>query len=269
MANEKARMRKRMEAFEALGDQLKQAEAAGDDRLAGAIAGRANATFTEELYYQLLQAHLVLQRHRRRLSVTYGIYVTLAIAVFVAGLALLASPFVALLAKRPLDGWTLAFSAVGGTQVVMLLVFSPFTRLVRMMADMTQLLLIIEGHLLQVGLRLIEFDPATPASVGAAAIALQQATADTTRLIQLHLEDAKADDLAAQVAATRQRLLGSADPKVRAIADLLPVGKLVPAAGGLVRDAANAAGGAAANLARDARAATGAAGRPKGKPTDL
>lgn len=146
-----------------------------------------NKVLVEEVMTRVLQTQRVIDGHHARLRWTYATYMVLAVLMFLAGLAMLFMPLMDKGNPETVDLW---LSAIGGAEIVALLIFSPFQRIQGLMGDMTQVILIMEGYLHQVALRLLQCRIKDPKSVGSAANFIHVTTKETARLIQDYFENA-------------------------------------------------------------------------------
>jgi hypothetical protein len=107
---------------------------------------------------------------RRKLKWTYWIIVALSTLMFLVGLALISAPLWGPLVNNAPDlRLILTATGLGIADFIGLYLLHPLTRLQKLMADMSQLTLLLDSFTIQVALRLIEADSCNRPTMGAAA----------------------------------------------------------------------------------------------------
>lgn len=135
-----------------------------------------------------------------RLRWTYWIIITLATLMFLVGLALISAPmwapFVGQRQGIELTRWqTLIPAGLGILDLIGLFLFNPIARIQKLMGDMSQLIVILDGFQVRVALRLVEVDGEQRPTIGAGAEHVASTVQSSLKLIETFFEKWLSGDL--------------------------------------------------------------------------
>jgi hypothetical protein len=126
---------------------------------------------------------------RRKLSITYWVILCLSTVMFGLGVTLLSVPLMAAW-SGDVDLLTSVIAAgFGITDLGVLYLFKPVERLHELMGDMSQITMVINSFQTQIGLRLQEMNVEDRSSIGRAARYVEDAAAESARLVQAYFEE--------------------------------------------------------------------------------
>lgn len=149
---------------------------------------KANEFIVKHLQNSMLDGKTEIHNLRFKLSATYWIIVALSIAMFILGVLLLSVP----LRGNADEIKSLVSGGLGLADLTALFLFKPIERIHKLMGDMSQIVIALNGYQTQVGLRLMEMDSTNRKAIGEAADYISKAAKESIKIIQDYFESAAA-----------------------------------------------------------------------------
>ncbi len=145
---------------------------------------KANEFIVKHLQNSMLEGKTEINNLRFKLSTTYWVIVILSIIMFILGTLLLSVPL-----KGNVDEIkSLISGGLGLVDLTALFLFKPIERIHKLMGDMSQIVIALNGYQTQVGLRLMEMDSTNRKSIGETSVYISSAARESIKIIQDYFE---------------------------------------------------------------------------------